>query len=428
MLHQFSLVHQLLYESSAMLHFRFAVCWGLLSLLTFQASAGDNWPRFRGENGAGISTEQGVPVTWTSEQVAWKVELGNVGHSSPIIWGNKVFVTTATEGGATRFLHCRSAQDGTEFWQAKVMLGDSKKHLKNSWASSTPCTDGKVVCCLFADGTQQLAKAWDMDGRELWTRELGSYESEHGLGVSPILEDGMVIIANDQVGPGSITALDAGTGKTVWSTERSPGKTSYSTPVIAPDGAGGRQVVCISESSGVSGLELKTGKVLWQTPKLPMRTVASPIISEGLVFATCGEGGNGKYFAAIRTEPGLDAAQRIVYERKTMLPYVPCLVSKDGLLFLWGDKGIMVCLEQATGREVWVERIDGAFSGSPICVEDRLYCVTEDGTVVVLHAGPEFRELGRTPLGDDCHSTPAVANGTLYFHTFRNLIAVRGKN
>jgi outer membrane protein assembly factor BamB len=404
-----------------------AFCLLALTGVSGTAHAGDNWPRFRGENGSGISSQSGIPVTWTADQVAWKVELPHIGHSSPVVWGDQVFVTTATEGGKTRFLHCRSAQTGAELWQAQVTLGDSKKHLKNSWASSTPCTDGRIVCSLFADGSQQLAKAWDMTGRELWTRELGSYESEHGLGVSPVIEDGMVIIANDQVGPGFITALDAATGKTIWTTERSPGKTSYSTPVIAPDGAGGRQVICISESSGVTGLELKTGKVLWQTPKLPMRTVASPIISDGLVFATCGEGGNGKYFAAIRTELGLDPAQRIVYERKTMLPYVPCLIAKDGLLFLWGDKGIMVCLEQATGREVWTERIDGAYSGSPICIEDRLYCVTEDGQVVVLHAGPQFRELGRTSLGDDCHSTPAVAGGTLYFHTFRHLIAVRGK-
>jgi outer membrane protein assembly factor BamB len=306
-------------------------------------------------------------------------------------------------------------------------MGESHKHMKNSWASSTPATDGSVVCALFADGQRQLAKAWDINGRELWERDLGSYESEHGLGVSPIMHDGLVLIANDQVGPSSILALDAKTGSTVWSTERTPGKTSYSTPVVAPDGRGGQQLICISESSGVSGLDLSTGKLNWQTPKLPMRTVASPIVSEGLVFATCGEGGNGKYFAALRTDSQISADQRTVFERKTMLPYVPGLISRQGLLFLWGDKGILVCLELPTGREVWSERIDGAFSGSPICIEDRLYCVTEDGTVVVVQAGPEFRELGRTSLGDDCHSTPAVANGHLYFHTFHKVLALRAK-
>ena len=403
--------------------------WFLLMLLLFSATAAgqDHWPRFRGQNGSGISTQKGIPTTWEKTDIAWQSELPHVGHSSPVVWGKALFVTTATEGGTERYLHCLNADSGAEQWKATVTLSDSRKHLKNSWASSTPATDGEVVCALFADGSKQIVKVWSVSGRELWERDLGSYESEHGLAVSPILQDGLVIIANDQVGPSSVLALDSQTGKTVWSTERTPGKTSYSTPVLASDGKGGTQVVCVSESSGVSGLDLRTGKVGWQTPKLPMRTVASPIAVDGLVFATCGEGGNGKYFAAIRTDLDIPIEQRIVYERKTMLPYVPCLITRDGLLFLWGDKGILVCLQLQTGKEIWTERIDGAFSGSPICIEDRLYCVTEDGTVVVVQAGPEFRELGRTALGDDCHSTPAVANGHLYFHTFHRVLAIRAK-
>lgn len=400
----------------------------LMLLLSSATAAGqDHWPRFRGENGSGISTQKGIPTTWEKTDIAWQSELPHVGHSSPVVWGKALFVTTATEGGTERYLHCLNADSGAEQWKATVTLSDSRKHLKNSWASSTPATDGEVVCALFADGSKQIVKVWSVSGRELWERDLGSYESEHGLAVSPILQDGLVIIANDQVGPSSVLALDSQTGKTVWSTERTPGKTSYSTPVLASDGKGGTQVVCVSESSGVSGLDLRTGKVGWQTPKLPMRTVASPIAVDGLVFATCGEGGNGKYFAAIRTDLDIPTEQRIVYERKTMLPYVPCLITRDGLLFLWGDKGILVCLDLQTGKEIWTERIDGAFSGSPICIEDRLYCVTEDGTVVVIQAGPEFRELGRTSLGDDCHSTPAVANGHLYFHTFHRVLAIRAE-
>ncbi|MEI7698943.1 MAG: PQQ-binding-like beta-propeller repeat protein [Planctomycetia bacterium] len=399
----------------------------LLLLMTATAAGQDHWPRFRGNNGSGISTQKGIPTTWTDSDVAWKTELPLVGHSSPVVWGKRLFVTTATEGGTERFLHCLNADSGVEEWKEALTLSESRKHLKNSWASSTPATDGQVVCALFADGAKQIVKVWSVAGRELWERDLGSYESEHGLAVSPILQDGLVIVANDQVGPSAVLALDSQTGKTVWSTERTPGKTSYSTPVLASDGKGGTQVVCVSESSGVSGLDLRTGKVGWQTPKLPMRTVASPIAVDGLVFATCGEGGNGKYFAAIRTDLDIPIEQRIVYERKTMLPYVPCLITRDGLLFLWGDKGILVCLQLQTGKEIWTERIDGAFSGSPICIEDRLYCVTEDGTVVVVQAGPEFRELGRTALGDDCHSTPAVANGHLYFHTFHRVLAIRAK-
>ena len=376
-------------------------------------TAQDNWPRFRGPAGLGVSSQQNIPVTWNPEQPAWKVTLPAIGHSSPVIWVKHLFVTSATEGGSERFMHCLDADSGARLWDASFKMEASRKHQKNSWASSTPATDGSIVCCLFADARQLVAKAWNFTGQEVWSADLGSYESEHNLGVSAIIEDGLVIIANDQVGPSSFIALQAATGQVVWKTERLPGKTSYSTPTVAADGGGGRQIVTVSESGGVSGLDLKTGKQLWQTPKLPMRTVASPIVVDGLAFATCGEGGNGKYFAAVRTGLDVPDDQRIAWERKTMLPYVPCLIRKDDLLFLWGDKGIMVCLEAATGNEVWSERIDGQYSGSPILIEDRIYCVTEDGIVVVLQAGRQFKELGRTPLGDDCHSTHAVASGHL---------------
>ncbi|MBL8813307.1 MAG: PQQ-binding-like beta-propeller repeat protein [Planctomycetaceae bacterium] len=389
--------------------------------------AEDNWPRFRGESGSGVSSQSGIPVTWTDSEYAWKVTLPEVGHSSPVVWGKSLFVTTATEGGSDRFLYCLNADTGAQQWKVSIKLDESKKHLKNSWASSTPVTDGERIICLFADGTKQQAWAWNFEGQELWHKDLGSYESEHGLGVSPILSDGLLIIPNDQVGNSSIIALNASSGETAWIVERTPGKTSYSTPLVVPGEGNKKQLICISEASGVTSFDLLSGKLNWQTPKLPMRTVASPIVADGLVFATCGEGGNGKYFAAIQTDPSVPSDRRIVYERKTMLPYVPCLVAREGLLFLWGDKGIMVCLDAQTGKEVWSERIDGAFSGSPICIEDRLYCVTEDGVVVVLKAGPEFKELGRTKLGDDCHSTPAVANGHLYIHTFHQVMAIKAR-
>lgn len=398
----------------------------LLTVLSRLAS-GENWPRFRGENGSGISEQKGIPVTWTDEDYAWKVELAHVGHSAPIVWDKHLFVTSATEGGGERFLHCFHADTGELRWEVSAKLGESRKHLKNSWASSTPATDGHRVYLMLADSEKLLVKAWNFDGQEVWTRDLGSYESEHNLGVSPIVQDGLLIVPNDQVGPSSLLALRPESGETVWIAERPPGKTSYSTPVIAPGDGSSLQILCISESSGITSTDLKTGRLNWQTPRLPMRTVSSPIVSDGLVFATCGEGGNGKYFAAARIDAGAGESERIVYERRTMLPYVPCLTAKDGLLYLWGDKGIMVCLDIYTGREVWTQRIDGQFSGSPICIEDRLYCVTEDGIVVVLSTGPEFRELGRTPLGDDCHSTPAVANGHLYLRTFRRLYALRAK-
>lgn len=399
----------------------------LAAVLCTSSSDAENWPRFRGENGSGLSNQPGIPSTWTENDYAWKVEFQHVGHSAPIIWGKSLFVTSATEGGGERFLHCLDADSGEQRWQVSMKLGESSKHPKNSWASSTPATDGQRVYVLFADSEKLLAAAWDFAGKEVWTEDLGAYNSEHGLGASPIVQDGLLIVPNDQVGPSSLIALNPENGKVVWNSQRPAGKTGYSTPVIAPGTGSDLQVICSTEASGVSSNDLRTGKLNWQTEKLPMRTVASPIVADGLVFATCGEGGNGKYFAAVKTDLNSEPGSRVVFERKTMLPYVPCLVARDGLLFLWGDKGILVCLDLRSGTEVWSERIDGAFTGSPICIEDRLYCVTETGEVVVLNAGREFRELGRTVLGDDCHSTPAVANGHLYLRTFRHVFAIKAK-
>ncbi len=369
----------------------------------------------------------GIPATWTENDVAWKIELPQVGHSSPVVWDKSLFVTTAAEGGGERFLHCLDADSGSQRWQVSVPLRESHKHDKNSWASSTPTTDGQRVYLLLADDQKLLAQAWDFAGNNVWTRELGVYNSEHGLGASPIVHNGLLIVPNDQLGPSSIIALNAESGDEVWKADRLPGKTSYATPLVVPGNGSRPQLICISEASGVTGIDLNTGETNWQTPKLPMRTVASPVESDGLVFAICGEGGSGKYFAAIKSDPSADEASRIVYERRTVLPYVPCPVALNGLLFLWGDKGILTCLELPTGKEVWSERLEGAFSGSPVCIEDRLYCVTEDGQVVVVQAGREFHELGRSSLGDGSHSTPAVANGHLYLRTFRHVVAVRAK-
>ncbi len=399
-----------------------------LSLLLSTRTNAQNWTRFRGENGAGISDLKGIPSRWSDSDYAWKIELPHVGHSSPIIWEKMLFVTTATEGGGERFLHCLDADSGKERWQASIKLNESRKHQKNSWASSTPATDGDRVYVLFADDTRQLVVAWDFSGEEAWRRDLGAYDSEHGLGASPILHDGLLIIPNDQTGPSSLIALNAETGASVWQSERLPGKSSYSTPLVVADGDGGHQIISLSESNGVTGVDLLTGKVNWQTPKLPYRTVASPVANDGLIFMVCGEGGTGKYFAAIQTDPAVSAESRIVFERKTTLPYVPCPVAYHGMLFLWGDKGILVCLELPTGREIWSQRIEGGFSGSPVCLGDRIYCLTESGEVVVVRAGDHFEELGRTALGDESHSTPAVANGHLYLRTFRHLMALKARS
>lgn len=398
----------------------------LSSLVSTRASA-QNWPRFRGENGSGISDLQGIPSTWSDDGYAWRIELPHVGHSAPIVWKKTLFVTSATEGGGERFVHCLDADSGEERWLVSIKVNPSEKHQKNSWASSTPTTDGSRVYVLFADDARLMAIAWDFNGQEVWRRDLGAYESEHGLGASPILYDGLLIIPNEQVGPSSLITLNSETGEVVWQTNRLPGTTSYATPLIVSNSQSDQQIIYASEANGITSVDLLTGKPIWTTKPLPSRTVASPVESNGMIFATSGGGGTGKYLIALQSDPTVSDESRTIFERKTTLPYVPCMIVREDRLFLWGDKGILVCLEIPTGREIWSHRIDGGFTGSPICIGDQIFCVTESGEVVVIRADDHFEVLGRTALHDDCHSTPAVANGHLYLRTFRNLMAVKAQ-
>ncbi|MFZ9089886.1 MAG: PQQ-binding-like beta-propeller repeat protein, partial [Planctomycetaceae bacterium] len=188
----------------------------LLFLVSSSLPAQENWSRFRGDNGSGISHQAGIPSAWGESDIAWKVQLDHVGHSSPVIWEKTLLITTATQGGGERFLHSFNADSGQENWKVTVSMSDSPKHQKNSWASSTPVTDGRVICMMMADDSSQRVGAWDFTGRELWVRDLGGFESQHGLGVSPVLHHGVLLVANDQLGPSSLEAMDSMTGETIW--------------------------------------------------------------------------------------------------------------------------------------------------------------------------------------------------------------------
>lgn len=397
-------------------------------LLVSPVSAAEHWSRFRGENGTGISEQKGLPVTWKDSDYAWTVDFANVGHSSPVIWDKMLFVTTATDGGTERFLHCLNADTGAELWQQQMSFKKSDKHLKNSWASSTPATDGQHVYVIFSDDESQVVAAWDFSGKQIWTRNIGPFGKDHGQGVSPIVAGELLIVPNDQPGPSSIMALNKTNGEVVWRVERPVAKTSFSTPMLIPGDGGSAQLICLSEAAGLTSFDVMTGRINWQTDPMPMRTVASPVMHHGIIIAFCGSAGSGKYLMAVNSAEGLPREARLVFERKVQLPYVPTPVVYNDLLFLWGDAGVLNCVEMPTGRDVWKERVNGAaFSGSPICADGVIYAITEDGEVIVVRASREFELLGRVPLGQKSHSTPAVANGHLYLRTYNKLFALKAR-
>jgi outer membrane protein assembly factor BamB len=388
-----------------------------------QTAVAQNWSRFRGENGSGISEQKGIPTTWSPGDYAWNIELPGLGHAAPVIWDDKLFVTTAVDEGALRYLYCLNADTGEEIWSRLVGMNKSHKHNKSSWASSTPCTDGETVYVSFADEEHYYVGAYDFDGDLIWRRNLGDFESQHGLGVSPILFEDMLIVANDQDGPSSVVALDKKTGHTRWSTLRSIQRVSYSTPIVLQEAGEEPQLIVTSGAMGITSLNPYTGRLNWQSGEFPLRTVASPVYAEGLLIASCGQGG--RYgVLQIAVDPrgtGDVSGSHIKWERKTVIPYVPTPIVYGGHLYEWNDEGTAACVEIKTGETLSKKRIGGNYSGSPICIDGKLYCISEDGEVVVLSASPELEVLGKTSLGDASHSTPSIANGKLYLRTFHRL-------
>ena len=398
---------------------------GLLAAVLCGVSPAENWPGFRGPGGAAVSSEKGFPVTWTDKDYAWTIDVPGLGHSSPVIWDKNLYLTTGLEEGKIRRLICLDAVTGKTRWQSDLTLNSLHLHNKNSFASGSPATDGKTVVVCFADETDFIVAAVSSQGKKLWTQNLGEFISQHGPACSPVIHGKYVIVAKDMMGPSSVYALDLETGKILWETKREFRRTSYATPVVRTRKDGVEEVVCVSGQMGITGLELKTGKMLWKSEEFPMRTVGCPVLAGDLVFATCGSGGSGKQLQAVKLDQKGEVVAQFKLERQ--LPYTPTPVYKNGLLYLLLDGGIMKCINAADGVDVWTERISGKYSGSPVWVENRLYAIDEDGTVVVMAAGDEFKELGRVPLGELSYATPAVANGRMYLRTASKLYCLEAK-
>jgi outer membrane protein assembly factor BamB len=387
------------------------------------------WPRFRGANGTGISQLTGVPVQWTAVDYEWVVDLPGVGHSSPVVWGNRLFVASGTDDG-TRTLICVDALQGDVLWQQSVKLDPNHLHKKNSYGSGSPAVDGERVYVAFADQSHNILYTYDLSGSLLWTADLGTFESQHGQGQSPIIVGDRVILANDQdqVDGSSIVAFNKRTGEELWRSPRKSRETSYSTPMVLELPGKQPMLVCASGVTGVTALDLETGRELWSTGEFPQRTVASPVYGHGVILVSCGQGGRGVSMVAVEPSGSKPAESfRVRWPRTTNLPYVPTPIVWGEHLYLWTDEGIVCCVDPSNGETLQRRRVGGNFSSSPILIDGKLYGVSETGDIIVLAASPELTELGRSPLGDQSYSTPAVANGRVYFRGFQKLACLKAE-
>ena len=386
------------------------------------------WTRFRGPNGSGVSDAKTIPSTWTEKDFNWKVSLPGAGHSSPALWGDKIFVTSGDDQAGQIDVLCLSAADGRVLWMRSFPFATYPKHNYNSYASSSPATDAAHVYFCWSVPARCTLMALDHQGKTVWEKDLGPFVSQHGNGSSPILFQDKVILANEQDGESFLMAVDAATGETKWKTPRKTAEAAYSTPCVYQPPSGKPELVFNSHAHGISALDPDNGKVIWDFPgAFDKRSVSSPVVAGDLLIGSCGSGGGGNFIVAVRPgDPVSHKQPGLAYSIRRSAPYVPTSIYFGENLFLWGDGGVVSCVQAATGEVKWQERVGGDFFGSPVCVDGRLFCVSSRGEIVVVEASDHFKLLAKNPLNELTRSTPAVASGRMYIHTSQHLISVGG--
>jgi outer membrane protein assembly factor BamB len=408
---------------------RCSLCVVTLTLLATSPQA-QEWTRFRGPNGTGASAATTIPVSWTDDDYTWKIELPGEGHSSPVVWQDRLFVMSGDPRSATRHVISIDAGNGKTRWQRAFRSSTHHLHRRNSFASSSPAVDAERVYVAFAAPEQITLKALDHDGTELWSRALGPFVSQHGFGTSPIVFEDLVILfasqQHDQLSPGQepgqsyMMAFDRRTGALRWKTPRKTTRVCYGTPCIYRPAGGPPELICYNTGDGIFSLDARTGTPNWSIDVFSMRNVNSPILVGDLGFGGNGSGGGGNYLVAVRC----GETPQEVYRITRQAPYVPTPVAHGDLVFLFYDRGIVTCIEAASGKVVWRERLGTAFSGSPVRVGDRLYCIDEQGTVFVLAARRQYALLAKNPLGELSRATPAISGGRMFLRTVSHLFCI----
>jgi outer membrane protein assembly factor BamB len=398
---------------------------GLIFLPLFATA--QEWTRFRGPNGSGLGKAPGLPARFSEKDYNWKIEIPGSGHSSPVVWGDRIFVTCTPEGTASRMVVCINAADGKIVWQRDYETATFRQHPDNSYASMSPAVDSERVYVWWGGPAGSALVALDQkDGREVWKGELGPFVSQHGPGSSPIVFEETVLLHFDQDEPKSFLAsFDAKTGAQRWKLDREGTMSTASTPCIFQSPDGTAEVILISRTVGMTSVDARNGTIKWELPGLlSKRCVASPIVTDGgLVIAQCGEGRAESFVYAVKP-PTTGQAPQKVYEVIRTGGYVPTPIAVGPLLFLWKEDGLVTCLRAANNEPVWSERVQGPFYGSPVFVNGRLYNMTRRGDLVVVSAGDKFEEFARIPLGEGSHATPAISGGRMYLRTFTHLISV----
>ncbi len=404
--------------------------------LTAAAVSAEEWPSWRGPRGDGTATDKNVPLKFSGadngENLRWKTEIPGKGHSSPIVWGDRVFVTSCLETDQKRMLYCLDRADGKIMWERVVVTAKLEgKHPLNSFASSTPATDGKNVYVTFFDSPNMKVFCYDFDGEKIWEKTPGKLTSVHGFCSSPVLHNDLIILNGDQDNEpdknnhGYLIALDKKTGDEKWRTLRPNQTRSYCTPILiqSPKHPKLTQLV-LSGSKCVTGYNADTGEQLWIIDGPTEQYVASLVYLDDTLFLTAGFP---KYhLMGIDPDGTGDVTKTAVrWHHADVGPknasYVPSPIAYDGHFFVVADTGYLTCLETKTGKKLWTEKLGKHHSSSPVLADGRFYFPDDSGTIWVLKASDKFEVLQKNELGEECYSSPAVAHGQLFVRGLHKL-------
>lgn len=384
------------------------------------------WPRWRGPSGQGLAVGEGYPETWSeTENILWKTALPGRGHSSPIVWNDRIFLTTGYDDGRVSVLAFRRSDGKLLFEAFGPDTTHEKLHAKNSHASATPSTDGRLVYAFF--GNKGLL-AVDFAGKVVWHRSLGSFANYHGTAGSPLLYKDRLILFQDQEGTPQggafIAAFDASSGRPLWRTERQ-GTVGWGTPVALR--LGDRNMIVVSGQHRVVAYDPDTGGELWRCGGSTFEVIPTPVVGHGLVFCPSGRAGP---TLAIRPDGRGDVSQtHVAWKEVKGSPFVPSPLLHGDYLYMVNDMAsIATCYKASTGEVAWQGRLGEArregFSASPVFADGKVFFTNDDGETFVLKAGPKFELLRVNRLNAPVLASPALVDGRFYFRTGRELLAI----
>lgn len=413
-----------------------------LGMLAALQSFAENWPQFRGPTGQGICSETGVPLTWsTNSHVAWKTPIPGEAWSSPIVWADRVFVTTPANEGKSLHLLALDTTTGNILWNKEVLQQDPiRKDDGNSWATSTPATDGQRVYVVSFNGT---FAAVNFDGALAWTNLSTAFYLKHGLASSLMLHGDFVVMNCDGTSKGGpdpylgwqkawdgsyVLALDRNTGQVKWKTPRGLSRVAFSTPIYHQ--FEGRDLVLSAAGDVVQGFDLNTGERVWTATNRGEGLVPTPVTGDGLVFSPSSfNTGTPDIPEAIRAfrlgGKGDVSKTHFVWEQTQNVPKIPSLLYAKPYLYSLAESGMLQCLKAVTGEIVWKQRLPaGQYGASPLLAENRIYLLSDKGETTVIEVGPEYKVLAKNQLGEKCKASLAVSNGKLFIRSQSNLFCI----